>query len=94
MKKITILGVAAIMLLPLGGCHIYRKYELPTENPYVSRFEESSARTDSTSLPFIGWEEVFTDPVLREYIDTALVRNKDLPAVTSRLHARSSREPS
>ena len=78
MKKITILGVAAIMLLPLGGCHIYRKYELPTENPYVSRFEESSARTDSTSLPFIGWEEVFTDPVLREYIDTALVRNKDL----------------
>lgn len=55
MKKITILGVAAIMLLPLGGCHIYRKYELPTENPYVSRFEESSARTDSTSLPFIGW---------------------------------------
>ena len=78
MKKITILGVAAIMLLPLGGCHIYRTYELPTENPYVSRFEESSARTDSTSLPFIGWEEVFTDPVLREYIDTALVRNKDL----------------
>lgn len=78
MNKITRLAVGAILLLPLGGCHIYQKYELPTDNRYVSRFEQSSVQTDSTSLPFIGWEEVFTDPILHDYIDTALVRNRDL----------------
>ncbi len=78
MNKITRLAVGAILLLPLGGCHIYQKYELPTDNRYVSRFEQSSVQTDSTSLPFIGWEVVFTDPILHDYIDTALVRNRDL----------------
>lgn len=74
--KYIILGLLAISL---SSCHIYQKYELPTENSYVKSFEESlQAEEDTTSLPFLRWEEVFTDPILQGYINTALKENKDI----------------
>jgi multidrug efflux system outer membrane protein len=63
----------------LSSCHIYKEYELPTDNSYVKTFEESmTSAADSASLPFLAWEEVFTDPILQGYIRTALENNKDL----------------
>lgn len=78
MKKTTILLVAA-MSLSLTSCNIYKKYEMPTDNSYVKAYEESlTARADSSSLPYLQWDYVFTDPVLQGYIRTALANNKDL----------------
>ncbi len=63
----------------LSGCNIYKAYELPTDNSFVKTYEESLlTEADSTSLPFLSWEQVFTDPVLQGYIRTALDNNKDL----------------
>lgn len=77
--KITKYIVVAGLALTLSSCNIYKKYELPTDNSYVKTYEESlQADKDSTSLPFLMWEEVFTDPVLQGYIRTALDQNKDL----------------
>lgn len=71
--------IAALTCVLLTSCNIYKKYELPTDNSYVKAYEESlEAKADSTSLPFLSWEQVFTDPVLQDYIRTALERNKDL----------------
>ena len=77
--KISRYIVVAGLALTLSSCNIYKKYELPTENSYVKTYEESlQAQKDSTSLPYLKWEEVFTDPVLQGYIRTALENNKDL----------------
>ncbi len=77
--KISKYIVVAGLALTLSSCNIYKKYELPTDNSYVKTYEESlQAEKDSTSLPFLRWQEVFTDPVLQGYISTALENNKDL----------------
>lgn len=71
-------AAVAVMAVTLSSCGIYKKYEMPIDNHYVNRYAESLAKTDSASLPYIGWEEVFTDPVLQGYIRTALEQNKDI----------------
>lgn len=71
--------ILAALAFSMSSCHIYKEYELPTDNSYVKSFEESmTAQADSTSLPFLSWQQVFTDPVLQDYIRTALANNKDL----------------
>lgn len=68
----------AVLLPLLGSCGIYKKYEMPIENRYVNELAQSEAETDSTSLPYITWEQVFTDPILQDYIRTALAQNTDI----------------
>lgn len=78
MKKTKYLLLAAVTV-SLSSCHIYKEYERPVDNSYVRTYEESlTAAADSASLPFLSWEQVFTDPVLQGYIRTALDNNKDL----------------
>lgn len=79
MKKNLILILSAVAV-SLSSCNIYKSYELPVEeNAYVKSFDDSQkAEVDSTSLPFLSWEQVFTDPILQGYIRTALANNKDL----------------
>lgn len=73
-----IIAMAALML---SSCGIYKKYELPGEDhskiaaDYKAAVE---AEPDSASLPYLGWREVFTDPMLQGYIQRALDSNKDL----------------
>lgn len=75
-KKTVLL---ATMAVTLGSCNIYKKYELPQDNAIVADFQKSAeAQVDSTSLPFLGWEEVFTDPKLQNLIRLALANNNDL----------------
>lgn len=77
MKSLRYIGCFMIAVM-LSGCGIYKKYELPIENQYVNRYAESIAKTDSSSLPYLSWEKVFTDPILADYIRTALAQNKDI----------------
>ena len=64
----------------LSSCNIYKKYELPVnDSEIVADYRKSVESTpDSTSLPYLGWEEVFTDPKLRTLIHLALANNNDL----------------
>lgn len=50
------------------------------ENSYVKTYEDAvkAAVNDSTTLPFLSWEQVFTDTLLQGYIRTALEQNKDI----------------
>lgn len=77
MKTIKYILVAAVGL-SLSSCHLYKEYELPTENSYVKEYQKSYESADSTSLPYLSWRQVFTDPLLQSYIDSAITRNKDL----------------
>lgn len=79
MKRTIKYIVLGLMGVAMTSCHIYKPYELPTDNAYVQKYAESAeAQPDSTSLPFLSWEQVFTDPTLQGYIRTALDNNKDL----------------
>lgn len=77
-KTIKMLMSAAVMLLALSSCHIYNKYELPTDNRAASDYRQAMEQTDSTGLAFMGWEEIFRDPLLQGYIREALESNNDL----------------
>lgn len=67
------------LLLTLGGCGIYKKYELPSDKPIISDYAKATEMAqDSTQLGNLSWRQVFTDPFLRNYIDKALQNNKDL----------------
>lgn len=78
MKNIKYIILATVAIL-LSSCHIYKEYELPTDNSFVKTYEESvKEEADSTTLPFLSWDQVFTDPILQGYIRTALENNTDL----------------
>lgn len=79
MKKTVKFGAATLLAITLSSCHIYNKYELPTENDFVKEYATSlEAGKDSVGLPYMTWEEVFTDPILQGYIRKALTNNTDL----------------
>lgn len=69
-----------MMAVAMSSCHIYQKYELPSEeNSFVGDYQKATEQTvDSTSLEYLGWEKVFTDPILQGYIRKALENNTDL----------------
>lgn len=69
----------AILAFTLQGCHIYQKYSLPEGEAIVDDYRKAVEMTpDSTSLPYLGWKDIFTDPQLQSLIQTALDNNKDL----------------
>lgn len=77
LSKIT---VAALSISMLTGCHLYREFEMPVDESalageYVDAIE---GRADTTSLGCLGWQEVFTDPVLQDLINQALANNTNL----------------
>lgn len=75
-SKYIIVAVVSVMLT---GCGIYKKYEMPVENRYVNELAQAGQQTvDSLSLPYLGWEQVFTDPILQGYIRKALEQNTDI----------------
>ncbi|MDE6716993.1 MAG: TolC family protein [Muribaculaceae bacterium] len=80
MKRFFKYSLLLAAAFSLSSCHIYKKYELPAdENRYVADYKKAvEAKVDSTSLEFLGWEKVFTDPILQSYIRMALDNNKNL----------------
>ena len=69
-----------MMAVALSSCHIYKKYELPTEDSAIATdFQKAlEAPVDSASLPYLGWEEIFRDPKLQSLIRLALANNTNL----------------
>ncbi|MBD5284386.1 MAG: TolC family protein [Bacteroides sp.] len=80
MKKLLRIAAFALVALSLGGCNIYKKYQLPVEqSEIVENYSKAlESPVDSTSLPMLGWEKVFTDPLLQGYIREALNNNTNL----------------
>lgn len=80
MKRILRYGAVAVAAIALTGCQLYKKYELPTEaSPIVEDFSKAlEQQPDSSTLPYLGWKEIFTDTILQGYIQKALDNNKDL----------------
>ena len=69
-----ILSVCTLCML-VASCGLYKKYEPNTQIPADVIGVDSLAAT-APAPP--SWREFFTDPLLQQLIDTALVRNTDL----------------
>ncbi|MDE6287701.1 MAG: TolC family protein [Muribaculaceae bacterium] len=79
MKTILKASAAMVLAVSLTGCHIYKKYETPTDTPLTAAYAEAlEAGVDSPALGNLPWEEVFTDPLLVKYINQALENNTNL----------------
>lgn len=78
MKKSNITALL-VVAISLSSCNIYKKYELPSDNAIVGDYKKALEQdADSTSLPYLGWRDVFTDPQLQTLIQTAIDNNTDL----------------
>ena len=84
MRKIIVFAIIAVIS---SSCSIYRKYQrpenLPTDSLY--RAELIANPEDTASLGSMPWEELFTDPYLRDLIDSGLVHNTDLQTAILRV---------
>ena len=80
MNKRALYILLLIVTVTLNSCHIYKKYEFPSnENTITEDYSRIiSEEPDSASLAYLGWEEIFTDPILQGYIKQAIENNKDL----------------
>lgn len=82
MKKSTFLLSIALLCLVASSCgsvkSLYDKYEPNTHIP-GDVMGLNTIDTLSANVPTpVSWREFFTDPLLQQLIDTALVRNTDL----------------
>lgn len=79
MKYISRVAATAVAILLLTGCNIYKKFELPESTELDRQYVEArNAEIDSAALGNRPWQEVFTDPVLQQFITQALDNNVDL----------------
>ena len=71
-----------VAVLGFNSCGVYKKYQSQTDVPdnvFGSGDSIAQLQADS-SIANISWKEFFQDPILRNLIDSALVRNTDLRA--------------
>ncbi len=86
MKKLHIsysrLIFGLIVLAVFNSCGVYRKYKSQTEVPdTVFGAGDSIAHLQNeSSIAEVSWRDFFVDPILRNLIDSALVRNTDMRA--------------
>lgn len=80
-QNISIVLAAAVSASALTGCGIYQKYDASRmDSELVKEYAEAAktAGQDGDAFGNTPWQEVFTDPLLADYINRALANNKDL----------------
>lgn len=79
-KNIIISTVALVGMFSLTGCHIYQKFDVSKQDSQIAReFADAVGESsDDGSFGNMPWDEVFTDPILADYIRQALANNVDL----------------
>ncbi|MCM1070609.1 MAG: TolC family protein [[Clostridium] fimetarium] len=78
-NKIALTLATGAALSMLSSCHIYKKFDMPTDTPDTREYAEVSKQTpDSLAFGNLQWQQVFTDPLLQDFIARALVNNNDL----------------
>lgn len=86
MRKAILFALIAVMA---SGCSIYRKYQRPEDLQVnidsLYRAELIADPQDTSSLGNMPWQEMFTDPYLKDLIDSGLVHNTDLQTAILRV---------
>lgn len=81
-RPLAFIGIAQAAIFSIAGCSLMPVYERP-DAPVAMQWPESTsvnAATNSAAATAVAltWQDYFTDPTLRQLIDTALANNRDL----------------
>lgn len=87
MRRYSIVLLFAAML---SSCGIYEKWHSDADVP-GNLFGEDYVSRDTCSIARLHWTEMFTDSLLQELIDTALVRNTELRTARLRVEQAQAR---
>lgn len=72
-------GVAiAIVFLSLQSCFVAKEYSRPETVVESENFRTENLPQDSLSMATVSWKEIFTDPILQNYIEEGLNNNMDI----------------
>ena len=79
-------GLVGVVLLSLQSCFVAKDYEQPEV------IEEANYRTDeidqdSLNMANVSWKEMFTDPILQDYISKGLENNIDIRVAMQQINA-------
>lgn len=76
-NKIILMIAVVVSAVGLDSCGIYSRYHTPESTPLLAAYKEcrESNEVDSAAFQNMIWEDVFTDPLLVDLINKALVNN-------------------
>ena len=75
----------AVALLSLSSCGLYKKYEREQMWFVDSLYRRMETPDERTSAASISWDNMFTDPILQEWIQLGLDYNTDLNVARHRV---------
>ena len=79
-KPLPVALLCIMSALLFSSCGIYNKYQPHNDAPdgLYGASDDVAAAADGKSVATLSWRDVFTDPLLQNLIDSALVRNTDM----------------
>ncbi|WP_324673514.1 efflux transporter outer membrane subunit [Hymenobacter sp. GOD-10R] len=72
-----------LLLLAAGSCQVLNPYSRP-ETATTGLYRDA-ATTDTISLAFQPWQQLFTDPLLQKLINEGLTNNRNLQVAVARI---------
>lgn len=79
------LVLVAVGVITLAGCGIYKKYERPELSFADSLYRRLPECADTNHIAQLKWDELFTDPILQEWIKLGVENNTDLNVARQRI---------
>ncbi len=77
MKFIKV-SLISLVFLSLQSCFVAKDYVKPENVVESERFRTDQLPQDSLSMATVSWKEIFTDPMLQNYIEEGLQNNMDI----------------
>lgn len=78
MLKLNQVFLLGLVVFTFQACVVTKEYERPSLAEQAATYRTDHLPQDSTSMATVSWKELFTDPMLQAYIDTALQNNMDI----------------
>ena len=92
MKNIFAYKLSVLLLLAftLQSCFVAKNYDRPKLQEIDRLYRTDLVVTDSASTAAISWKELFSDPLLSEYIEEGLQNNLDIRIALQQIAAAES----
>ncbi|MGJ5640672.1 efflux transporter outer membrane subunit [Formosa sp. S-31] len=89
LRYITLQKVALVLfaLVTFQSCFVAKNYERPEIPETDTLYRTDNLPADSVSMAQLSWKEVFTDPVLQQYIEKGLENNIDVRVALQQIRA-------
>ncbi len=78
MKKYNKPVLSFLLLFILQSCFVAKNYERPDMEEIDNLYRTDAVSNDTLSMALVPWQELFTDPYLRNYIREGLENNLDI----------------